>query len=226
VSAFSVPLFKPQKKARKVSLSDIEKLERKVSSHLVPALSIESSAQQVSSFFTAAKSFVREFGDDEKMRPFFWSSFQQIDHLAEAFEEYEKDASLAYEAVGSYLRSVNSFLVDSGKIVGFNELDGSLGFQFLAGATKQASGSYYPLDSLSSGERQIIILLSFMAFMLDRDKVFIVDEPELSLHPKWQANFLASIIEQAPPDTQIVLATHSPEIAAGRRENCIILDAI
>lgn len=69
------------------------------------------------------------------------------------------------------------------------------------------------IKQLSSGERQLVILFTHLIFMLDRhdEAIFIVDEPELSLHMLWQKLYIDKIREVAP-NVQIVFATHSPEI--------------
>ena len=66
---------------------------------------------------------------------------------------------------------------------------------------------------LSSGEKQIIIMIAHLIFEEDQKPsgVFIIDEPELSLHIAWQEIFVDSITE-ASPKTQFILATHSPSI--------------
>lgn len=69
---------------------------------------------------------------------------------------------------------------------------------------------------LSSGEKQIIVMLAQLIFGKKR-QIFIIDEPELSLHLGWQEIFVKTIID-ASPDTQFILATHSPSII-GRIEN-------
>lgn len=65
---------------------------------------------------------------------------------------------------------------------------------------------------LSSGEKQIIILMAYLSFKAS-SKIFIVDEPEVSLHVSWQEKFVDALIE-ASPDNQFVLATHAPSIIA------------
>jgi predicted ATP-binding protein involved in virulence len=60
--------------------------------------------------------------------------------------------------------------------------------------------------------------LSFNPQLL-RSGVFVVDEPELSLHVSWQRKFV-SAIRRANPAVQLILATHSPEIILGMEENC------
>lgn len=43
------------------------------------------------------------------------------------------------------------------------------------------------VDTLSSGERQLIIILGNLIFneQITSRKIFIIDEPELSLHISW-----------------------------------------
>ena len=69
---------------------------------------------------------------------------------------------------------------------------------------------------LSSGEKQIIVMLAQLIFGKKRP-IFIIDEPELSLHLGWQEIFVQTIIE-ASEGTQFILATHSPSII-GHIEN-------
>ena len=62
----------------------------------------------------------------------------------------------------------------------------------------------------TSGEGAIF---SFLLFGLSSDEhgIYIIDEPEASLHLAWQKIFVESIRE-AKPSLQLILATHSPEI--------------
>ncbi|MNZ78825.1 hypothetical protein D3C78_974140 [compost metagenome] len=81
------------------------------------------------------------------------------------------------------------------------------------------------IDILSSGESQILIMLAHLVLNkgLPRNGVFIVDEPELSLHISWQDMFVESV-QAANPDLQIILATHSPAIIGGRNEMYVPLN--
>ena len=70
---------------------------------------------------------------------------------------------------------------------------------------------------LSSGEKQILILL-IQALIWSRSPViYIADEPELSLHVEWQEMLVDSLIELAG-SCQLIIATHSPDITGGRTE--------
>ena len=55
--------------------------------------------------------------------------------------------------------------------------------------------------------------------------VFIVDEPELSLHIDWQEKFVDAI-QKANPNVQLILATHSPAIILDRTESCRTLSEV
>ena len=79
-----------------------------------------------------------------------------------------------------------------------------------------------PLDvnALSSGEKQILILLTETLIQQSQPYIFIADEPELSLHIEWQRNLINSI-RSLNPNAQIIFATHAPEIAANHPKKLI-----
>lgn len=66
------------------------------------------------------------------------------------------------------------------------------------------------LDSLSSGEKQMISLFAKM-FLYDKQKLVLIDEPELSLSIAWQREILQDVL-RAPDCLQIIAITHSPFI--------------
>ncbi|WP_181179806.1 AAA family ATPase [Mesorhizobium sp. B2-7-1] len=64
------------------------------------------------------------------------------------------------------------------------------------------------LDALSSGEKQMISLLAKL-YLYPRQKIVLIDEPELSLSIDWQKQILVDIVN-APACNQLVAITHSP----------------
>jgi predicted ATPase len=69
------------------------------------------------------------------------------------------------------------------------------------------------LDQLPSGERQCVLLLGELARRKRPHGVLFIDEPEISLHPALQRQFLGQLRRVARAlDMQVFLATHSPEI--------------
>ena len=64
---------------------------------------------------------------------------------------------------------------------------------------------------LSSGEKQILIILLTVLVEDDLPYVLFMDEPELSLHLEWQKR-LVDLCLELNPNVQIILTTHSPAI--------------
>lgn len=66
------------------------------------------------------------------------------------------------------------------------------------------------LNDLSSGEKQVLSLLSYL-FLYPSEKIILIDEPELSLSLDWQERILLDIVT-APSCKQLLAITHSPFI--------------
>lgn len=77
----------------------------------------------------------------------------------------------------------------------------------------EGKGEEIPIPKLSSGEKQLIILLAEALLQRGKHYVYLADEPELSLHIEWQRNILPAI-KMLNPNAQIIAATHSPEVAS------------
>lgn len=67
----------------------------------------------------------------------------------------------------------------------------------------------------SSGQQQIINTMFGVVAEMEDDSLLLLDEPELSLHPRWQYEFLGLLSHVLEPFTgcHIIIATHSPLIA-------------
>jgi predicted ATP-binding protein involved in virulence len=77
-----------------------------------------------------------------------------------------------------------------------------------------------PLKALSSGEKQLFILLTEALLQRESNYLFIADEPELSLHIKWQKKILPEML-LINPNAQVIVATHSPEVASNYPDKII-----
>jgi len=64
---------------------------------------------------------------------------------------------------------------------------------------------------LSSGEKQLLIILLTTLLQDGKPAILLMDEPEISLHTDWQEE-LIKVIRTLNPNVQIILATHSPSI--------------
>ena len=64
---------------------------------------------------------------------------------------------------------------------------------------------------LSSGEKQMLVILLTALVQDGRPGALFMDEPEISLHIEWQQR-LITLIRALNPNVQIILCTHSPAI--------------
>lgn len=64
---------------------------------------------------------------------------------------------------------------------------------------------------LSSGEKQMLVILLTVLVEDGEQCALIMDEPEISLHIDWQQR-LISLIRKLNPNAQIILSTHSPAL--------------
>lgn len=82
---------------------------------------------------------------------------------------------------------------------------------------RTAAGYELAPTALSSGEQHQLLLLYRMIFRDSGRRLFLIDEPEISLHVGWQEEFVADLVEIAGVnDSQFLLATHSPLIIGER----------
>jgi predicted ATP-binding protein involved in virulence len=144
---------------------------------------------------------------------------KRIKVISEMVLAYNEHRNTLTEPTTRYLKLINNFLSDSGKHIQHND-SGYISF-----AIDGVSGDR-PINSLSSGEAQIFVILTHLAFnpVAQVANVFIIDEPELSLHVQWQELFVDSIVE-ANPNIQYILATHSPSIILEKTSKCIEVKA-
>lgn len=77
------------------------------------------------------------------------------------------------------------------------------------------------LEQLSSGEKQMLLILTTVFLQEDKPNILLMDEPEISLHISWQDR-LIEVIRQLNPNCQLILTTHSPNIFANGWEDKIV----
>lgn len=71
----------------------------------------------------------------------------------------------------------------------------------------------HSIDQLSSGEKQMLILIVFIAATLRRGGIVIIDEPDLHIHVVMLQQLLSSIEAVVKErDAQLIVASHSQEV--------------
>ena len=71
----------------------------------------------------------------------------------------------------------------------------------------------FDINKLSSGEKQLFLRALTLKMLKANDSIILIDEPEISLHPKWQQRIL-KVYENIGKNNQIFVATHSPHIVS------------
>jgi predicted ATPase len=140
-------------------------------------------------------------------------TLSQITKVAELATLYNNKVSEANKQIAQYCGLINNFYDQTGKKLGFNT----------AGDVYVEKGDErFGIDELSSGEAQIFVILTHLAFnpYASQAGVFIIDEPELSLHLFWQDMLVESMLK-ANPDIQYLMATHSPAIIGTRVDKAL-----
>lgn len=68
--------------------------------------------------------------------------------------------------------------------------------------------------TLSSGEKQMLVILLTVLVQDKQPCILLMDEPEVSLHIEWQQRII-EIIREMNPYAQLILTTHSPAMVMG-----------
>lgn len=224
--------------ASNISLEQIEGLHSKVESFFKETMSNantnkinkrpDTSLIKIEKYFNNLKNLIQvaeKSKGKEKLTFLYLSNISQFKKLKEfikEFEDFDRKSQEYYANIKVYLDTINSFLVDSAKQLSFHKELSELIFNVLDKDSKIVSKDR-DIKTLSSGEKQVLILFTYLKFHNKSGTLFIIDEPELSLHPKWQEDFLKAVETLTPRDTQLIIATHSPIIVGNNMEYCKVL---
>jgi predicted ATPase len=136
---------------------------------------------------------------------YFLEDSRRIRRVINQWNEYQKLRAETYLPKENFLTILNR-LFDNKEVAINDRNEPTI-------SLPAADGSRYDISlfSLSSGEKQMFILLGEALLGEQRPWVYIADEPELSLHMDWQEKLVTSL-RDINPNGQIIFATHSPEI--------------
>jgi len=84
----------------------------------------------------------------------------------------------------------------------------------------------FSIYELSSGEYHLLTTILALGFSVEDGAIILIDEPENSLHPQWQQEFMDTLFEICSfmHDGHVVISTHSPLIVSSAPINSTILD--
>lgn len=114
--------------------------------------------------------------------------------------EQERAAEVSVPKV-KFQNIIDGLFKDTGKIIDrkSNEI------QFVQ------NGEVLTPYQLSSGEKQILVIMLTVLVENGEPYALLMDEPEVSLHIEWQQQ-LIGLIRELNPKAQIILSTHSPAL--------------
>lgn len=141
---------------------------------------------------------------------------RRTERINELSSELENSKKKIFERLDDYVKLLNEF---------HETKDFSLQDSKVGGLSIIKDKTDISINQLSSGEKQLIILLTEALLQKGKQTLFIADEPELSLHIEWQRKVISSI-RKLNPNSQIIVATHSPEIVGKYKESTINMERI
>ncbi|MCH7338427.1 AAA family ATPase [Acinetobacter higginsii] len=134
-----------------------------------------------------------------------------LDFTDEFLESFNKNNSILYEKI--LLKSINTLLkFDLLRIIDIKIDKNEFGEMSLRRA--------------SSGEQCIISLILGIAGNIKDNSLIFIDEPEISLHPKWQEYFMPLLMKvfNSYKGCHFFISTHSPQIISNlKSENCFVI---
>ena len=125
--------------------------------------------------------------------------------IIEVLQSGQEDAAIKAQAISEPKRKfqgmIDSLFSDTGKQLIRSQND--IAFSQL--------GERLTPYQLSSGEKQMLVILLTVLIEDNKPYVLFMDEPEISLHIDWQQRLIDLILE-LNPNVQIILTTHSPAV--------------
>ncbi|MDE5664672.1 MAG: ATP-binding protein [Duncaniella sp.] len=149
---------------------------------------------------------------------------------------YPEQSELIKKRIDCFFRLVNSLFEETGKEIMIDPASNNLVFaingteKFLVVDGKRltvndkflvTSRDTIQLEHLSSGEKQMLLILTTVFLQEEKPNILLMDEPEISLHISWQDK-LVGLIRELNPNCQLILTTHSPNIFVNGWEDKIV----
>ncbi len=141
-----------------------------------------------------------------------------LDPYLESSEKRLEALGPALGAIDRYVTTVNGFF--EGKHLAYSPRTG-VAVQDTVLETNIAP------KGLSSGEKHLLLLVSYVMALRESTRLIIIDEPEISLNPDWQRALIPQLLGcLAGTEAHLLLATHSIEMLAPHRAQVRKLDGL
>jgi len=165
------------------------------------------------------------FSDSQK-----WEGSLESFLVAMNYRDLMAQRASSEEGAGEFDRFVgviNRFL-EKKRIAGVDPQTFRVQIETNGKSAKTAGGERHNIDALSSGEKQIVLMLGEVQRRIRRGSILLMDEPEIHLHPRWQRLLIRALTDLCEQhDAQMIVTTHSEEVANAFYEHeRILLDAV
>ena len=141
-------------------------------------------------------------------------AFMLIDSYLEYLESKVEQRELITNRLKTFEETIAKFITD--KLITIDSKEGL--------SIKTDQGTSLRESQLSSGEYHLLFLLVSALATKRRGTVIAIDEPEMSMHISWQRKLVDAILKcMSMAQPQLILATHSPDIASEFPDNLINL---
>lgn len=166
---------------------------QKISTFDVPLKDKRKLGKDDSPLYDELKDLVYEVGGEN-------ASFSDYRLNATNFPERAKCIN---DRIKKFYGTVNDLFAKTGKVIGIDPNSNRLVFD--------DQGETIQLHKLSSGEKQLLLILLKVFLMDEQPYILLMDEPEISLHIEWQYRLLEEI-RKLNPNCQVITSTHSPSL--------------
>ncbi|UOQ47205.1 ATP-binding protein [Gracilibacillus caseinilyticus] len=132
-------------------------------------------------------------------------SYEKVEKLIQMYNEAHKEISKKKAQFDNLKMTLSKFLNKKVELE-----DGNLIFI--------KKGRILKYEDLSAGEKQLVALFVYTKLSADNESIVIIDEPELSLHIKWQRELIEALMD-GENDKQFIISTHSPFIISNSHKH-------
>lgn len=166
---------------------------QKISTFDVPFKDRPRAGKEFSQLYNELHTIVYDIGGEK-------SSFSDYRLKATNFPD---QATKINERIRMFYDTVNRLFAKTGKVIEIDPHTNHLIFM--------DGDEAIPLYKLSSGEKQLLVILLRVFLMEEQPYILLMDEPEISLHIEWQYKLFEEI-RRLNPNCQIITSTHSPSL--------------
>lgn len=133
--------------------------------------------------------------------------------------DYKEKANEIQSNIDLLFEIINAMFADTGKTIDISK-DNNSNLIF------NQEGHIISLEQLSSGEKQLLLILLKVFLLEKQPAIVLMDEPEVSLHIRWQREIIDRL-RQLNPQCQLIISTHSPSIfSSGWGDKAVYMEDI